>query len=62
MLCLVYVNDSLFFAPNISKFDNILWKVCEEHLPFENKDNVTEYLGVKLTVNKKVEFIELMHT
>ena len=24
MLCLVYVKDSLFFTPNISKFDNIL--------------------------------------
>ena len=57
MMCLVYVNDYLFSAPNISKFDNILQKVREEHLPFENKNNVTEYLGVKLTVNKKVESI-----
>ena len=62
MICLVYVDDCLFFAPDDCKFDNLLQKLREADLTLEKEDDVAGFLGVKLTVDKHAGTVELTQT
>ena len=58
-ICLVYVDDTLFFSPN--ELDQCLWKLRELNLELNVKDDVAVFLG--FLINKiDGERIELTQT
>ena len=62
MICLVYVDDCLFFAPDDSKFEEMLEKLRGENLTLEREDDVAGFLGVKLNVSQESETVELLQS
>ena len=61
MICLVYIDAYLFFAPDDSQTDNLLQKLREAYFTLEKEDDVTGFLGVKLDVDKKTGSVKLTH-
>ena len=59
MICLVYVYDCLFFAPDDSKFGYMLSKLRKAGRTLEKEDNVAGFLGVHLNVDHTDGTIEL---
>ena len=47
VICLVYVDDCLFFAKDMSDIDEVL-KILRESLSLEEEDNVAGFLGVHI--------------
>ena len=62
MICLVYVDDCLFFAPDDSKFEEMLEKLRGENLTLEREDDVAGFLGVKLNVSQESGTVELLQS
>ena len=62
MICLVYVDDCLFFAPDDSKFDSMLDKLRKSNLSLEKENDVAGFLGVHLNTNHDDGFVELTQT
>ena len=48
-VCVVYVDDCLFFAKNQSIIDNVIEGIREVFMALEKEDDVAGFLGVKLT-------------
>ena len=59
MICLVYVDDCLFFSPDDSKFGDMLSQLRKADLTLEREDNVAGFLGVHLNVDHTDGTIEL---
>ena len=59
MICLVHVDDCLFFAPDGSNFDSMLQKLRNIDLTLEKEDNVAGFLGVHLNVDHNNGTVEL---
>ena len=51
IICLVYVDDCLFFALDYSNFEDMLQKLRNEDLTLEKEDDVAGFLGVHLKVD-----------
>jgi hypothetical protein len=49
VICLVYVDDCLFFAPDETDIDDILAKIENTGLDFNIEDDVAGFLGVLIT-------------
>jgi hypothetical protein len=61
-MCLVYVDDCLFFAPDNDCIDAILNDLEHVGLDFNIEDNVAGFLGVLIVQDKKGGTIKLMQT
>jgi len=61
VICLVYVDDTLFFSPNLSDIDRVLKKLKGLKIELNIEDDVAGFLGVLI---KKLDegSIELTHT
>ena len=59
MICLVYIDDCLFFAPDGSNFDSMLQQLRNVNLTLEKEDNVAGFLGVHLDVDHNNGTVEL---
>ena len=51
MVCVTYVDDCLFFAPNSANIDNMIQALCDDNYTLEIEDEVAGYLGVHLKHN-----------
>ena len=59
MICLVYVNDYLFLAPDNFNFDSMLQNLRDTKLTLEKEDNVPGFHKVYLNVNHNKVTVEL---
>ena len=59
MICLVYVDDCLFFAPDDSKFDYMLDKLRKSNISLEKENDISGFLGVHINTNHGNGFVEL---
>ena len=62
MICLVYVDDCLFFAPDDTNFDDMLSKLRKSGLTLQRESDVAGFLGVQLNVDKDHGKVELTQT
>ena len=46
VICLVYVDDTLFFSPNLSDIDRVLKKLKGLKIELNIEDDVAGFLGV----------------
>ena len=61
MICIVYVDDCLFFSKDINKVNAMLQKLQNEELHFSREDNVSSFLGVDMS-RKSDGTIEMRQT
>ena len=59
MICLVYVDDCIFFSTDDSKFGDMLSQLRKADLTIEREDNVAGFLGVHLNIDHTDGTIEL---
>ena len=59
IMCLMYVDDCLFFVLNDSNFDDMLQNLRNENLSLEKEDNVAGFLFVHLNVDHDNRTVEL---
>ena len=54
VICLVYVDDTLYFVPDMKDIDDVLRKLNEvKQMQFEIKDEVAGFLGVRMEPSKR---------
>ena len=52
MICLVYVDDCLFFARDEAKIISMLEQLKRDHFNFTVEQTVEQFLGIKIDVDK----------
>jgi len=59
VICLVYVDDTLFYSPRQEYIDDVVRKLEEEGMDLETEDDVAGFLGVHIERNDKNGTIKL---
>ena len=62
MICLVYVDDCLFFSSYDTNFGDILSKLRKAGLTLQRESDVARFLGFQLNADKEHGKVELTQT
>ena len=59
-ICLVYVDEALFFVPERSFIEEVIWKLRQIDLELEVEDSVTGFLGIHKARNSERGIVTLI--
>jgi hypothetical protein len=60
VICLVYVDDTLFYSPRQEYIDEVIQQLQEQGMDLEVKGSVAGFLGVHIERNEQDDSIKLM--
>jgi hypothetical protein len=52
VICLVYVDDTLFYSPKPEYIDEVIQKLRDENMDLEEEEDITSFLGVHIKRNE----------
>jgi Reverse transcriptase (RNA-dependent DNA polymerase) len=59
VICLVYVDDTLFFSPMEQYIDEVIQRLRDDDMELEEESSVAGFLGVNMTYNKENDTVKL---
>lgn len=62
VICLVYVDDTLFYSPKMAYIDEVIEKLRQQEMDLEVEGEVSGFLGVHIERNEKDQTVTLKQT
>ena len=62
VMCVVYVDDLIFWSRNMANIDNVAMELCKLGVLLEQETDAAGFLGVKLEHDKNTGLLEMKQT
>ena len=61
-MCIVYVDDLIFWSRDVAKIDKVGMELCKLGVALEQEDNAAGFLGVSMERDSSTGLLELKQT
>jgi hypothetical protein len=62
VMCIVYVDDLLFWSRDVAKIDRVAMELCKLGVALEQEDDAAGFLGVKMERDSNTGLLEMTQT
>jgi hypothetical protein len=61
-MCIVYVDDLIFWSRDVAKIDRVTMELCKFGVALEQEDYAAGFLGVKMECDSNTGLLEIKQT